>query len=62
MQTLATEADAAGLRLGLNADPMDKGISKARLEDFYKSLGFKRNAGNKRDFTTRLEYLREPPQ
>lgn len=62
METMKAEADAAGLRLGLNADPMDKGISKPKLEEFYKSLGFKRNAGNKRDFTTRLEYLREPKQ
>lgn len=60
MQKMVEEADAAGVRLQLNADPMDKGVSKGGLVDFYKSLGFTRNAGNKRDFSTRAEYIREP--
>ena len=60
MEQLIQEADANGSRVLLNADPMDKGISKNKLVDFYKSFGFKRNAGNKRDFTTRAEFIREP--
>jgi GNAT superfamily N-acetyltransferase len=60
MQQFLREADVRGLRVGLSADPMDAGISKAKLVDFYESLGFKRNSGNDRDFSTRLEFLREP--
>lgn len=60
MQQMISEADANGLRLALNADPMDKGVSKSGLVQFYKSLGFRRNAGSKRDFSTRAEFIREP--
>jgi hypothetical protein len=54
------EADASNKRVLLNADPMDKSTSKAKLESFYKSLGFVRNTGRNKDFTTRAEYIREP--
>ncbi len=60
MERMIAEADANGLRLKLSADPMDRGVSKSRLVAFYKSLGFKRNAGRYRDFTTRAEFIREP--
>lgn len=55
------EADRNGFRVALTPDDtMGKGISKARLVDFYKSLGFKMNSGRARDFTTRASMLREP--
>lgn len=60
MEQFLKEADASNKRVLLNADPMDKSTSKAKLESFYKSLGFVRNAGNKRDFSTRAEYVRDP--
>ena len=60
MQQFLNEADRNGYRVLLNADPMGKGVSKNKLVDFYKSFGFKRNAGNKRDFTTRAEFIRDP--
>lgn len=60
LEQFTKEADEAGKRIMLNADPMDKATSKSGLVDFYKSLGFVRNAGNKRDFSTRAEYIREP--
>lgn len=60
MEQLISEADAQGLRLKLSADPMDNDTKKSGLVTFYKSLGFKRNAGRDRDFTTRAEYIREP--
>src|SRR3990167_10976222 len=43
------EADEHGLRVQLNADPMDAKTSKPRLEKWYESLGFKRNAGRNKD-------------
>lgn len=54
------EADESNKRVLLNADPMDKSTSKAKLESFYKSLGFVRNSGRNKDFTTRAEYIRNP--
>jgi hypothetical protein len=60
LEAFLQETDAAGLRVGLDADPMDKGITKPKLVKFYKSLGFVANKGRKKDFTTRKEFLREP--
>jgi hypothetical protein len=56
------EADAQGFRIGLHAEPRDKGVTQSGLEDFYKSFGFRKNAGNKRDFSTMLSWIRDPKE
>lgn len=57
---MLSEADANGARVFLNADPMDKGVSKAKLDGFYESLGFKKNKGKNKDFSSKAEYVRYP--
>jgi GNAT superfamily N-acetyltransferase len=59
MEQFIREADEEGLRLFLNSDPMDKGVSKARLDAFYKSLGFVKNMGRNKDFSSRAEFVRK---
>jgi len=53
-------ADANGQQVVLTAEPMEPGTSKAKLEKFYKSLGFKPNKGRSKDFTTMAGMVREP--
>lgn len=60
LEQFVDEADARGITIRLTAEPMDKGVSKAKLEDFYKSLGFKPNKGRNKDFSTRAGMIREP--
>lgn len=60
MQRMVDEADNHGTTLFLNADPMDKGVSKSGLERFYKSLGFVKNMGRNKDFSSRAEFVRQP--
>lgn len=60
MQQFVAEADRRGTTLFLNSDPMDKGIKKSGLDDFYKSLGFVKNTGRNKDFTSRAEFVRQP--
>jgi hypothetical protein len=57
---MLSEADANGARVFLNADPMDKGVSKSKLDSFYESLGFKKNKGKNKDFSSKAEYVRYP--
>ena len=59
LQEFVSQAKANGYRVALDADPMDKGISKARLEGFYRSEGFSKNAGKKRDFSTMRSWITE---
>jgi GNAT superfamily N-acetyltransferase len=59
MQDLVAEADAAGIPLALSPSS-DWGASKARLAEFYKSLGFVQNAGRSKDFATRETMIRPP--
>jgi GNAT superfamily N-acetyltransferase len=58
MEQFIREADETGKTLFLNADPMDKGVSKPKLDAFYKSLGFVKNTGKNKDFTSRAEFVR----
>jgi hypothetical protein len=60
LSSLIAEADARGMQVVLTAEPMDKATSKARLEAFYKSLGFVPNKGRNKDFTTMAGMVREP--
>jgi hypothetical protein len=61
VEAFVREADAAGYTLTLNADPVGKGgASKKALEGFYESLGFVKNKGRNKDFTTTAEYIRLP--
>jgi hypothetical protein len=60
VQAFLAEADRAGRAVALTPDPMERGISKGRLVDFYRSEGFRPNAGRTRDFSTRAAMLREP--
>jgi GNAT superfamily N-acetyltransferase len=59
MQAFLSEADANGVSVRLTADPMEGGVSKSRLERFYKELGFKPNTGRNKDFTTRAGMIRD---
>lgn len=52
--------DAAGLTTFLTAEPMDKGVTKGGLVDFYKSLGFVENKGRNKDFRSRAAMVRNP--
>lgn len=58
MEQMTGEADQRGTTLFLNSDPMDKGVSKPRLDAFYKSLGFVKNMGRNKDFSSRAEFVR----
>jgi GNAT superfamily N-acetyltransferase len=62
LEQFVKEADESGKTLFLNADPMDKGVSKSGLENFYKSLGFVKNTGRNKDFTSRAEFVRPARQ
>lgn len=52
--------DAAGITAFLTAEPMDKGVTKAGLVEFYKSLGFRENKGRNKDFRSQAAMVREP--
>ena len=58
MKGLGTYADNQKKRITLNQDP-DPG-KKAKLAKFYKSHGFQKNSGRKRDFSTRDTDIRNP--
>jgi hypothetical protein len=60
MEHFLRSADEHQITLFLNADPMDKGIRKPRLDAFYRSLGFVKNMGRKKDFRSRAEFVRSP--
>lgn len=60
MERLLRAADASGAQVVLTAEAMDKDTSKAKLEAFYKSLGFRANKGRSKDFTTMAGMVREP--
>lgn len=62
MNRFVTQADAAGARVGLTPEPMESGVSKARLQTFYRSLGFRPNTGRARDLTVSVAMVREPSQ
>ena len=58
MKGLTKYADKQKKRMTLTQDP-DPG-KKAKLAKFYKSHGFQKNSGRKRDFTTRDTDIRNP--
>ena len=58
MKGLGRYADIQNKRITLNQAP-DPG-KKAKLAKFYKSHGFEKNSGRKRDFTTRDTHIRNP--
>jgi hypothetical protein len=61
MERLIAEADANKTTMFLNSDPMGKGgLSKSALDKFYQSLGFVKNMGRNKDFTSRAEFVRQP--
>jgi GNAT superfamily N-acetyltransferase len=60
MEAFINNADTQGTTLFLNADPMDKGVSKTGLERFYRSLGFVKNMGKRKDFRSTAEFVRPP--
>lgn len=60
METFIQEADKNQTTLFLNSDPMGKGVSKSKLDEFYTSLGFVKNMGRNKDFTSRAEFVRQP--
>jgi len=62
MNEFLAAADAEGLTVFLNSEPMGKGgLSKSALDKFYKSLGFVKNTGRNKDFSSTAEFVR-PPQ
>lgn len=60
MEQFLAEADEQGYRVALTAEPMGKGVSKSKLENFYKSLGFKPNTGKNKDFDVMSGMIRNP--
>ncbi len=62
MQQFLDHADTQGTTLFLNADPMDKGVSKGGLDRFYRSLGFVKNMGKQKDSRSTAEYVRQAPE
>lgn len=60
MKQFLAGADAKGVTVFLTAEPMDKGVSKSRLQAFYKSLGFKPNTGRNADYRARAGMVRRP--
>ena len=58
MKGLTKYADKQKKRMTLTQDP-DPG-KKSKLAKFYKSHGFQKNSGKKRDFTTRDTDIRNP--
>ena len=58
MKGLTKYADKQKKRMTLTQDP-DPG-KKAKLAKFYKSHGFQKNSGRKRDFSTRDTDIRNP--
>jgi ribosomal protein S18 acetylase RimI-like enzyme len=53
-------ADARGLVVTLTPDPMDLKTSKAKLEKFYRSLGFVPNKGRDKDYRYSGSMIRAP--
>lgn len=63
MQKFLAAADAAGVTMFLTPEPMGKGgASKAALQRFYKTLGFRDNTGRRADFRSRQAMVRDPVQ
>ncbi len=60
MEAFLQEADANGMTVFLTAEPMGKGVSKAKLTDFYRSLGFVPNHGKNKDFRSMQGMVRTP--
>lgn len=58
LKGLSSYADRQKKRITLTQAP-EKG-KKAKLQNFYKSHGFKSNKGRNRDFTTRDSHIRDP--
>lgn len=62
METITDVADVNGTTLFLNSEPMGGGVKKTKLDEFYKSLGFVKNIGKNKDFTSRAEFVRPPKE
>lgn len=60
MEQVLRAADAQGLVVTLTPEPMDKRTSKAKLEKFYKSLGFTPNKGRAKDYRYSAAMIRQP--
>lgn len=59
MESLVAAADAEGWKIDLTPTD-DFGMSKTRLQKWYKSFGFVDNKGRNKDFTTRESMIRLP--
>jgi GNAT superfamily N-acetyltransferase len=59
MADLCAVADEYGWQMSLTPDA-SMGSSKARLTDWYKSMGFRSNAGRSRDYSMTDTMVREP--
>lgn len=62
MAELIAEADRQGVTIVLTPEPLagDRSTSRRRLEGWYRSLGFVRNAGRNRDFKISDSWYRRP--
>src|SRR5690606_15998442 len=60
LEQMVREADERGIQLRLNADPMDKGVSRQKLVQFYRSLGLVPSKGRNKDFATMAQFIRNP--
>lgn len=62
MQQLLAAADQEGRTTFLSPEPLDQATKKGRLTEFYKSLGFVKNSGRVKDFSSRAAMLRLPEE
>lgn len=60
LERFVSDADAQGLTLFLNAEPMESRVSASGLKRLYKSVGFKDNLGRNKDFRSRAGMVRPP--
>lgn len=60
MDEFLKHSDHHGVRTHLTPEPLTSDVKKAKLTNFYQSLGYKPNKGKNRDFTVRSTHIREP--
>lgn len=60
LETLMDAAGMNGATFALTPEAMDRSTSKAKLTQFYRSLGFVPNRGRNQNFATRASMVRPP--
>ena len=60
MNEFHKHTDKDGITTHLTPEPLNNETKKTKLEKFYKSVGYVKNAGKNKDFSTRSTMLRHP--